>query len=177
MTTKTQAGSDRSRLRHLPACFALCSVLLLVVVLVEGFTTTFVDIDTNSGRTRTQLRLGSLVLSSRIEETRFSTYTSRMRGNRPPNWRTFDSRCRFDRVHVGYRYRGVKLQLDRFMLLCDLHSIQGKEKERLARTLLRYLRTDKRREMEDLLDKRHLELLLGDEKRDRYDIDKLGKFR
>jgi len=107
------------------------------------------DIDINSGKRRSQVCVGPIVLSETIRETPFSKLMAESNVSGDPLWR---------RVHTyglfgGHgRYGWAASELKRFVIVCeDLH-IDQKRQRVLGRQLLLLLRDQHFEESEKLID-------------------------
>jgi hypothetical protein len=106
-----------------------------------------VDIDITSGRLRHQWRIGPVRVADRIEETRFSTFVTKLRaGKLDPRWRPVSSTSNLDLIlgcHVVYFYTCVPTYLEQFMILWDLAGTDSEEAGKEARKVLQLLQEEK----------------------------------
>ena len=115
--------------------------LLIVILVITRISIYTWDIDVNSGRMREQTCIGSLVISEKVRDTKFSTYaTSFLSKGTPAEWRRDRSKTLWDRISPRYRYHGAENALKEFMLVSEMAQNDEEKKRDEAQKVLMLLK-------------------------------------
>jgi hypothetical protein len=124
----------RFSLRTLFAAIALLAVTIsaLIALLSEDC----LDVDIHSGSLWHGRKLGNLVLSANVAETRFSRFVGEHLPSRQPEWRVVSSHGILSPISPHYRYHGTAHDLDDFMTVCDMWRVPENIQRESAKCIL-----------------------------------------
>lgn len=115
------------------------ALVLLAAIAALALLQRHVDIDVNSGRLRTRIKVGPIVVSETIQPTAFSKLMDNGDQRNDPLWRNVDANG-IATTHGRYGFAASELK--RFVIVCDNSGIGPDEQRALGQELLRLLRDE-----------------------------------